>query len=78
MSICYHMFAVPLLWQDVETYLAEHSTENKRHIQTLATYLIDNCVLVDRVRREHDDFLKRYEKLESDVSSGLDPPLCKP
>ncbi|KAK3712445.1 hypothetical protein RRG08_002775 [Elysia crispata] len=56
---------------DVETYLAEHSTENKRHIQTLATYLIDNCVLVDRVRREHDDFLKRYEKLESDARNKI-------
>ncbi|GFR63477.1 dystrophin [Elysia marginata] len=56
---------------DVETYLAEHSTENKRHIQTLASYLIDNCIMVDTVRREHEDFLNRYEKLESDARNKI-------
>ncbi|GFN77850.1 dystrophin [Plakobranchus ocellatus] len=56
---------------DVETYLAEHSTENKRHIHTLATYLIDNCIMVETVRREHEEFLRKYEKLESDARNKI-------
>lgn len=51
----------------METYLAEHSTENKRHIQELATYLIDNSIMVDIVRKDLEDFLRKNEKLESDV-----------
>ncbi|KAH9492321.1 hypothetical protein Btru_024699 [Bulinus truncatus] len=56
---------------DVETFLANHSTENKRHIQELAGHLIDNSIMVDTVRKEQEEFLKKYEKLESDARSKI-------
>ncbi|CAL1537370.1 unnamed protein product [Lymnaea stagnalis] len=56
---------------DVETFLADHSTENKRHIQELANHLIDNSIMVDTVKKELDDFLRRNEKLESDARGKI-------
>uniref|UniRef100_A0A2C9KMX3 Dystrophin n=1 Tax=Biomphalaria glabrata TaxID=6526 RepID=A0A2C9KMX3_BIOGL len=56
---------------DVENYLANHSTENKRHIQELASHLIDNSIMVDTVRKEQEEFLRKYEKLESDARNKI-------
>ncbi|XP_059157467.1 dystrophin-like isoform X5 [Physella acuta] len=56
---------------DVENFLANHSTENKRHIQELANHLIDNSIMVDTVRKELEEFLRKYDKLESDARSKI-------
>lgn len=53
----------------METYLAEHSAENKRRVQDLGNALIDNSIMVDIVRRELDEFLRKYESMESEVSN---------
>ncbi|XP_012946043.2 dystrophin [Aplysia californica] len=56
---------------DVETYLAEHSTENKRHISELANDLIHNSIMVETVRKELEDFLRKNEKVESEARSKI-------
>ena len=52
---------------NVETFLASHSTENKRHITDLANELIQASIMEGVVREELRNFLSRNDRVETEV-----------
>lgn len=51
--------------------LQEHSSENKHRIQELAGELTSNSVMTDLVHKELEDFLRKFDILESEVGFAV-------
>ncbi|XP_025099293.1 dystrophin-like isoform X3 [Pomacea canaliculata] len=56
---------------EVETLLQEHSSENKHRIQELAGELTSNSVMTDLVHKELEDFLRKFDILESEARAKI-------
>ncbi|KAK7483287.1 hypothetical protein BaRGS_00025454, partial [Batillaria attramentaria] len=56
---------------EMETLLQDHEQENKRRIQDLAGELISNSIMTDVVQRELDEFMRKFDSLESEAKSKI-------
>ena len=51
----------------MESYLREHTTENRATIEELKQEMIVNSVLSDLVKTQSETYVKRLENLEKQV-----------
>lgn len=49
--------------------MQDHGQENKRRIQELAGELTSNSVMTNMVQQDVEDFVRKFDSLESEVSS---------
>ena len=65
----YLMFYIVSIFQDLESYLSQHTSENRATIEELKQEMIVNSILSDLVKKESENYVKRYENLESQVTT---------
>lgn len=53
--------------QDMESYLSEHTSENRATIEELKQEMIVNSILSDMVKTDSDEYVQRLETLEKQV-----------
>ena len=56
-----------LFLQDMESYLSQHSSENRATIEELKQELIVNSILTDLVKTESEKYVNRLDTLEKQV-----------
>lgn len=62
-GMIFHVF----ICQDMESYLSEHTSENRATIEELKQEMIVNSILSDMVKTESDEYVQRLETLEKQV-----------
>ena len=56
-----------LTLQDLESYMSQHTTENRALIEELKQDLIINSILEEQVKQQSADYVQRLEALEVQV-----------
>ena len=57
------------LFQDLESFMNQHTTENRALIEELKQDLIVNSILEEQVKQQSTEYAERLEKLELQVNS---------